>query len=76
MARTYLGTRDRKLGKVIIWTIICPTYVLFGFNNAVAGGLLDLPAWIKHFPQIDTLTTEGAQKEQNSRLQGKSTTRQ
>lgn len=76
MARTYLGARDRRLATVIVWTVICPTYILFGYNNAVAGGLLDLPAWIETFPQIDTLTTKGAEKEQNSRLQGKSTTRE
>jgi hypothetical protein len=72
MARKYLGLRGGKLGTLIIWTVVCPVYILFGYNNAVAGGLLDLAAWIKYFPQIDTLTTEGAQKQHNSTLQGTS----
>lgn len=42
----------------------------FGYNNAVAGGLLSLPSWLATFPQIDTASTTGAQKSENSRLQG------
>ncbi|OAP61662.1 Sugar transporter STL1 [Fonsecaea erecta] len=70
MTKTYLGLRGKKLQALSIWAVICPAYILFGYNNAVAGGLLDLPAWIKYFPQINTLTTEGVQQEHNSTLQG------
>lgn len=42
----------------------------FGYNNAVAGGLLSLPSWLDTFPEIDTTNTTGAEKESNSRLQG------
>lgn len=42
----------------------------FGYNNAVAGGLLSLPSWTETFPQIDTANTTGVVKADNSRLQG------
>lgn len=41
----------------------------FGYNNSVGGGLLSLPAWIETFPRINTSTTTGAQKTNNSRVQ-------
>lgn len=44
--------------------------VRFGYNNAVAGGLLSLPSWVETFPQIDTTNTTGDVKAENSRLQG------
>ena len=36
-----------------------PVFRLFGYDQGVTGGLLDLPAFIKHFPEIDT-SGEGA----------------
>ncbi|KAK5116745.1 hypothetical protein LTR62_007419 [Meristemomyces frigidus] len=47
-----------------------PAYILFGWNNAVAGPLLDLPSWVQTFPRIDTANTTGAQSENNARVQG------
>ena len=71
MSRKYFGLRGNGLQTFIIWTVICPAYILFGYNNSVCGGLLDLEAWIKYFPQINTLTTTGSEKSHNSTLQGK-----
>jgi MFS family permease len=42
----------------------------FSYDNGVAGGLLDLPAWVELFPEIDTVNTTGAQKKHNSHIQG------
>ncbi len=42
----------------------------FGYNNAVGGGLLNLPSWIETFPQLDTTTTVGDVKTHNSTIQG------
>ncbi|KAJ7139454.1 putative MFS sugar transporter [Mycena epipterygia] len=66
----YFGLRGTSLNAALIWAVIMPAYLLFGFNNAVAGGLLDLPAWIALFPKIDTVHTTGAQKSHNSQIQG------
>ena len=41
----------------------------FGYNNAVGGGLLSLPSWIETFPRINTETTTGETKTNNSRVQ-------
>ncbi|KAL9090289.1 MAG: hypothetical protein Q9165_005321 [Trypethelium subeluteriae] len=49
-----------------------PTYLLFGYYNGVAGGLIDLPAWTARFPEIDTSSAHlsPAQKSHNSPIQG------
>ncbi|PVH80668.1 MFS sugar transporter [Cadophora sp. DSE1049] len=64
------GLRGKSLGVGLVRSVIFPAYVLFGYNNAVCGGLLNLPSWIETFPRIDTLTTTGALKKDNSRIQG------
>ncbi|TGO34046.1 hypothetical protein BHYA_0215g00240 [Botrytis hyacinthi] len=66
----FFGLRGQALHRAMLWAVIMPAYVLFGYNNAVAGGLLSLPAWIKTFPELNTLTVIGTQKTNNSRLQG------
>ncbi|KAG0646498.1 Sugar transporter STL1 [Hyphodiscus hymeniophilus] len=68
MAR-FFGLRGDALGRAMIWAVIMPAYILFGYNNAVCGGLLNLPAWIETFPRINTATTTGAEKTNNSRVQ-------
>jgi hypothetical protein len=67
----FYGLRGKSLNTFIVWAVICPAYILFGWNNALAGGLLDLESWIQTFPRIDTLTTTGEQNADNSRVQGK-----
>lgn len=71
MARAaFYGLRGKSLNTFIVWAVIFPAYILFGWNNALAGGLLDLDSWIQTFPRIDTLTTTGEQNADNSRVQG------
>ncbi|KAK5112166.1 hypothetical protein LTR85_011599 [Meristemomyces frigidus] len=71
MSKKYiLGLTGKKLRDAQIWAVILPAYLLFGWNNGVAGALLDLPSWVATFPQIDTVNTTGAQETHNSRLQG------
>lgn len=66
----HFGLRGKSLNAALVWAVIMPAYLLFGFNNGVAGGLLDLPAWVALFPQIDTVNTTGAKKARNSQIQG------
>ncbi|KAF7340189.1 MFS sugar transporter [Mycena venus] len=66
----YFGLRGTSLNAALIWAVIMPAYLLFGYNNAVAGGLLDLPAWVVLFPEIDTVHTTGVHKAHNSHIQG------
>ncbi|KXL47473.1 MAG: hypothetical protein FE78DRAFT_38566 [Acidomyces sp. 'richmondensis'] len=71
MAKKYLfGFTGHKLRTAQMWTVIFPAYMLFGYNQAVAGGLLGLPTWIATFPRINTATTTGLQAQENSRIQG------
>ncbi|KAJ7171734.1 putative MFS sugar transporter [Mycena crocata] len=66
----YFGLRGTALNAALIWAVVMPAFLLFGYNNSVAGGLLDLPAWTALFPQIDTTHTVGARKAHNSHIQG------
>ncbi|KAH0830861.1 Sugar transporter STL1 [Fonsecaea pedrosoi] len=66
----YFGLRGSKLNAALIWAVIMPAYILFGFNNGVGGSLVDLPSWVSVFPRIDTVNTTGSKKTENSRVQG------
>lgn len=61
--------RGKKLSRVIS-IIGAIGFILQGYDQAVANGLLTLPSFIRVFPQIDTLNTKGAQKSHNSTIQG------
>ena len=65
----YLGFRGNSLAAAQIWILIMPAYVLFGFNNGVAGGLLSMKSFVETFPRIDTVNTTGELKTYNSRIQ-------
>jgi hypothetical protein len=45
-------------------------FVLQGYDQAVANGLLTLGSFIAVFPQIDTVNTSGSEKAHNSKIQG------
>ena len=68
--RFLFGLRGKRLEWGLIWSIIFPAYTLFGWNNGIAGSLLDLPSWVGTFPSIDTIHTTGAQKSTNAQVQG------
>lgn len=53
-----------------LFLVVCPAFVLFGYNQSGLGGLVGLPDWAETFPRIDTLHTEGAQKDNNATIQG------
>ena len=51
-------------------TIVCPSFILFGYNQSNLGGLVGLSDWVDHFPRIDTVNTHGSQKSNNATIQG------
>ncbi|CAL5875114.1 uncharacterized protein PFLUO_LOCUS9418 [Penicillium psychrofluorescens] len=61
--------RGKSLGRVI-GVVGAVGFVLQGYDQAVANGLLTLGSFIAVFPQIDTVNTTGAQKSHNSTIQG------
>lgn len=66
----YFGLRGATLNRAIIWLVVSPAFLCYGYNQGVMGGLLTLEAFANTFPQMDTLTTEGAQQHYNSTIQG------
>lgn len=67
---TYFGLRGGRLLNFITLVIIMPVYFWFGYNQAVAGGLLTLPSFIAVFPSLDTVYTTGETKSHNATVQG------
>ncbi|KAE8375605.1 general substrate transporter [Aspergillus bertholletiae] len=66
----YFGLRGSALNRAIIWLVVCPAFVCYGYNQGVIGGLLTLKAFNTQFPQMNTLTTTGEEQHYNSTIQG------
>ncbi|KAL2817167.1 general substrate transporter [Aspergillus granulosus] len=66
----YFGLRGSLLNRAIIWLVVCPAFLCYGYNQGVMGGLLTLEPFVKVFPAMDTLTTTGATQHYNSTIQG------
>ncbi|KAJ0331755.1 hypothetical protein COL5a_002423 [Colletotrichum fioriniae] len=69
-SKKYFGLTGNALNNLRIALIIAPSFILYGYNIGVVGGLLTEEDWVKTFPEIDTVHTSGAQKSANSTLQG------
>lgn len=67
----YWGLRGDRLNHLTIALIVAPSFTCFGYNQAVAGGVLTLRSFIQVFPEMNTLTTTGATANFNSKVQGK-----
>lgn len=61
--------RGPKLGRVI-GLVGAVGFILQGYDQAVANGLITLASFIAVFPQTDTVNTTGAVKSHNSTIQG------
>lgn len=55
---------------LMLVAVVVPSFLLFGYNNGVTGGIMGLESFVSQFPQIDTVNTEGALKAQASRVKG------
>lgn len=66
----YLGFTGHALSVVQMALVVCPAFILFGYNQAGLGGLITTEDWTKTFPEIDTIHTSGAEKKTKSTLQG------
>jgi len=68
----YFGLRGSSLNAATIVLVVCPAFLCYGYNQAVAGGLLTLQSFVLTFPKLDTINTQGAQQHLNSNVQGQS----
>jgi hypothetical protein len=64
-----MALRGKSLS-IVIGLVGAVGFVLQGYDQAVANGLLTLGSFIAVFPQIDTVHTTGSQKSHNSTIQG------
>ncbi|CAG8103286.1 unnamed protein product [Penicillium olsonii] len=70
MAQKFWNLRGEMLSLVQILTVVCPAYTLFGYNQSGLGSLVSLSDWVKHFPSIDTVNTDGVEASHNATVQG------
>uniref|UniRef100_A0A060TBT6 ARAD1B17908p n=1 Tax=Blastobotrys adeninivorans TaxID=409370 RepID=A0A060TBT6_BLAAD len=70
METRYYGLRGKKLLRFMLYAIVFPVYLWFGYNNGVAGGLLTLESFTDTFPAIDTVHTTGSVKDHQATVQG------
>ncbi|KAJ5092843.1 hypothetical protein N7456_008704 [Penicillium angulare] len=70
MVKRFWNLRGETLSLAQILAVVCPAYTLFGYNQSGLGSLVSLPDWVKHFPEIDTVNTEGRQASYNATIQG------
>lgn len=65
-----LAFTGTSLQVAFVILIVAPSFILFGYNQAVLGSLLNLKSWVAVFPEIDVINTTGAKKSHNSTSQG------
>ncbi|EED12169.1 MFS sugar transporter, putative [Talaromyces stipitatus ATCC 10500] len=63
----FMGLRGSRLNVATILLVVLPAYMCFGYNLAVAGGLLTMPSFIEQFPKMDTVHNSS---KFNSNVQG------
>ena len=68
--KTFMNLRGDALATARILCILLPAFFLFGFNQSNLGGCLSYPSFTKYFPTINTKTTTGSVKAENSKIQG------
>lgn len=68
--RTFMGLRGSALTLAQLILVVCPAFILFGYNQSNLGGLVSVSDFVQHFPRVDTKTTEGDQKSSNATIQG------
>ncbi|KAH8204274.1 hypothetical protein TruAng_001560 [Truncatella angustata] len=67
---SFLGMRGHALRAAQIMFVVAPSFTLFGYNQAGVGPLATLQSWVREFPMVDTVNTEGAQESLNSTKKG------
>lgn len=61
--------RGRRLS-LVVGIVGAMGFMLQGYDQAVANGLLTLDSWVKTFPAIDAIHATGAEKSHKSTIQG------
>lgn len=56
--------------KILTCVSLFTAFIVFGYNQSGLGPLATLQSWVKVFPEIDTINTEGAQRSKNSTSKG------
>lgn len=66
---TLFNARGAHLG-LLLGISGAVAFILQGYDQALMNGLLTLPSFLKIFPEMNTTTTSGKTKDQNSTIQG------
>lgn len=66
----YWGLRGHSM-HMAVWAVSCVAIMIFGYNQAAAGGALAMKDFQRQFPQMDTIDTTGQQQKHNATIQGR-----
>lgn len=66
----YWGLRSHSM-HAAVWAVSCVAIMIFGYNQAAAGGALAMENFQRQFPDMDTIDTTGQQQKHNATIQGK-----
>jgi len=53
-----------------VWAVSCVAIMIFGYNQAAAGGALAMKNFQRQFPEMDTIDTTGQLQKHNATIQG------
>ncbi|CAK7210654.1 hypothetical protein SBRCBS47491_000848 [Sporothrix bragantina] len=70
VAKSYFGLRGQKLHLAMLVLVVCPSFILFGYNNGSTGGIASLPSFIKQFPDYDTTSGTPSENAFHARVKG------
>ena len=68
--KSFLGLQGKAWPLAQLFLVVCPAFVLLGYNQSNLDGLVDLEDSAKSFLRIDTETTTGTQHDNNSTVKG------
>lgn len=64
------GAKGDTLNLLALFFIMMPSFLWYGYNMSVLGGVLTVPSFYNQFPVMNTVTTTGEHRHRNSTIQG------
>ncbi|CAG8090260.1 unnamed protein product [Penicillium salamii] len=65
-----MASEHRTLLFIQVFLVVAPAYFFFGYNQSGFSTILNNADLVSHFPQIDTINTQGTQEASNSTKKG------
>lgn len=70
MTATMFKRRGEPLQQLMNYLVVVPVFLAMGFSFSFLAGVASYPSFYRYFPEVDTITTVGAEKTHNSLIKG------